>query len=133
MTRTPIVVGNALDLPGYPISAAVATDGLVHTAGLIAIDPVTGAVVEGDVTVQTNQVLDNLEAVLAASGVGLADLVFVDVVLSEVERDFAAFNAAYSARVLDAPARRTVGARLALPGLLVEINAVATRNGSDAL
>ena len=132
MRRTTITVGNALDLPAYPVSAAVRAGELVYTAGLIAVDGETGEIVAGDVAMQTNRVLDNLEAVLAAAGCELGDLVFVDVVLRDVERDFAAFNAVYAQRILEPPARRTIGAQLALPELLVEINAVAVRLGGDA-
>ena len=127
MSRTPIRVGNALDLPGYPVTAAVASGQLLFTAGVIALDPHSGDLIPGDVAAQTQQVLDNLEAVLVAGGSSLGDLLFVDVLLRDVERDFAAFNAVYSARLPDPPARRTYGVVLALPELLVEISAVALR------
>lgn len=132
MSRTTIKVGNALDMPGYPLSAAAATGDLLFTAGLIAVDPVTGLVSDGDITAQTHQVLDNLASVLAAAGAGLGDLLFVDVILRDVERDFAAYNAVYAQRMADPPPRRTFGAQLALPALLVEISAVAVRPGGTS-
>lgn len=127
MTRQRVTVGNALDLPGYPVCAAVASAGLVHTSGIIAISPDTGEILDADVSAQTHQVLDNLECVLAAAGCTLDDLLFVDVLLRDVERDFAAFNEVYAARVAQPPARRTYGVVLALPQLLIEISAVASR------
>lgn len=129
MTRELISVGNALDLPGYPVSPAVGAGNLLYTAGVIASSPLTGEIASGDITSQTHLVLDNLQAVLQAAGSTLADLVFVDVLLRDVARDFAAFNEVYAQRIGEPPARRTHGAVLALPELLVEISAVAVRAG----
>lgn len=127
MTSWP-TVGNALDLPEYPISPVAIHGDLVITAGVIPIDPATGNLVEGDAGIQAAQAIDNLAAILAAAGAGLADVLMVDVVLADAERDFADFNAVYE-KWFSAPypARRTIGARLAMPGLLVEIQAMSRR------
>lgn len=124
----PVRVGNALDLDGYPVSAAVVVGDRIETAGVIPTDPATGELVSGDIVTQTERVLDNLELILAAAGTDLDGLVFVDVVLADVERDFADFSASYAERIGPPhPARRTIGGRLALPGMLVELRATAHR------
>lgn len=85
-------------------------------------------IVIGDVGVQTQQCLRNIETALGGEGLGLDDVVKTTVWLARVD-DFAAFNAAYAAafggRV--APARSTVRADLMVEGALVEIEAVALR------
>ena len=125
-----VKVGNALDLDGYPVSPAWAVGDRVETAGVIAVDPRSGEVVPGDVAAQTAQAIDNLASVLEAAGCALDEVVWVDVVLADAQRDFAAFNDVYAERFRSPyPARRTVGAQLALPELLVEIRAVAVRRG----
>jgi enamine deaminase RidA (YjgF/YER057c/UK114 family) len=120
------VIGNALDLIGYPIRPVVVDGDRAYTAGVIPIDPATGDLLGGDITAQTSRVLDNLQQVLHSVGCDFADVLVVDVVLAEVDRDFAAFNAVYADRFASPyPARRTIGARLALPGLLIEVQAIA--------
>jgi 2-iminobutanoate/2-iminopropanoate deaminase len=123
---TGVRVGNALDLEGYPIAPATRCGDRVETAGVIAIDPNSGELVVGEVAEQTRVTLDNLTQILHAAGCTLADIMFVDVVLADVRRDFAEFNAVYTDWIGSLlPARRTVGGELALDGLLVEIRAVA--------
>jgi 2-iminobutanoate/2-iminopropanoate deaminase len=121
-----IVIGNALDLLGYPIRPAVVDCDRVYTAGVIPMDPTTGELVKGDVGVQTAQAIDNLATILEVAGSSLDDVLVVDIVLADVSRDFSGFNAVYAERfAAPYPARRTIGAHLALPGLLIEIQAVA--------
>jgi enamine deaminase RidA (YjgF/YER057c/UK114 family) len=121
-------IGNALDLDGYPIRPFVVDGDRVYTAGVIPMEPSTGALVGGDIAVQTAQVLDNLTTILEAAGSSLADVLVVDVVLADVKRDFPAFNALYAERFVPPyPARRTIGGHLALAGLLIEIQVVARR------
>jgi 2-iminobutanoate/2-iminopropanoate deaminase len=116
---------NALNLEGYPISPFVVDGDRVYTAGIIPIDPNSGEVVTGDIRVQTARALDNLEEILARAGARLDDVLVVDVVLSDVA-DFDGFNEVYAARfAAPHPARRTIGGQLALPGLLIEVQAVA--------
>ncbi|MBE0432488.1 reactive intermediate/imine deaminase [candidate division WOR-3 bacterium] len=108
-----------------PYSQAIKTDRFVFTAGQIAIDPNTGEVVEGDVGRQTQQVLENLKAVLEAAGVSLAAVVKTTVYLVRPE-DFAPMNEVY-ARFFpsDPPARTTVFISALPKNVAVEIDAVA--------
>ena len=108
-----------------PYSQAIRVGKLVFCAGQIALDPVTGILVEGDVKDQTRQVLSNLSAVLAAAGTSLNRVVKTTIFLARIE-DFAAVNVVYGEYFpQDPPARSTVGG-LCLPrGALVEIEAIA--------
>ena len=98
---------------------------MVFCSGQIALDPATGALVEGDVESQTRQVLDNLGAVLAAAGASYADVVKTTIYLQSMD-DFQVVNAVYGERfVFDPPARATVQAAKLPRGALVEIDAIA--------
>jgi 2-iminobutanoate/2-iminopropanoate deaminase len=98
---------------------------MVFCSGQIALDPATGAVVEGDVGAQTRQVLDNLGAVLAAAGASFANVVKTTVFLADMA-DFATVNAIYGERFpQDPPARATVAAAGLPRNVRVEIEAVA--------
>jgi 2-iminobutanoate/2-iminopropanoate deaminase len=98
---------------------------MVFCSGQIALDPVTGSMIEGDVEAQTRRVLDNLGAVLAAAGAGFADVVKTTIYLQSMD-DFASVNAVYAERfVHDPPARATVEAAKLPRGALVEIDAIA--------
>lgn len=98
---------------------------MVFCSGQVALDPATGAMIEGDVEAQTRQVLDNLGAVLAAAGAGYADVVKTTIFLKSMA-DFAVVNAVYGERfVFDPPARATVEVSKLPRGALVEIDAIA--------
>lgn len=108
-----------------PYSQATAVNGLLFTAGQIALDPATMEVVPGDVAAQTRQVLANLRAVLAAAGCTFADVAKTTVFLRTMD-DFAAMNGVY-AEVFGAaaPARSTVAVAGLPRNVLVEIELVA--------
>ena len=98
---------------------------MVFCSGQIALDPATGAVVEGDVAAQTRQVLENLGAVLAAAGASFAHVVKTTVFLADMA-DFATVNAIYGERFpQDSPARATVAAAGLPRDVRVEIEAIA--------
>ena len=108
-----------------PYSQGIIAGGLLFTAGQIALDPATGTVVAGDVVAQTQRVLANLAAVLAAAGAGWADVVKTTVYLVDL-RDFPAVNEIYGQTLGNArPARSTVQVAALPRGALVEIDAVA--------
>jgi 2-iminobutanoate/2-iminopropanoate deaminase len=98
---------------------------MVFCSGQIALDPATGALVEGDVAAQTLQVLENLGAVLAAAGASFGNVVRTTIFLADMG-DFAAVNAIYGERFpSDPPARATVQAAGLPRGARVEIDAIA--------
>ena len=98
---------------------------MVFCSGQIPLDPQTGVLVEGDIAVQTQQVLANLGAVLAAAGASFADVVRTTIYLADMG-DFAAVNEAYGTRFpSDPPARATVQAARLPKDARVEIDAIA--------
>ena len=108
-----------------PYSQGVIAGNLLFTAGQIAIDPATGQVVTGDVTVQTERVLHNLAAVLASAGASWTDVIKTTVYLQDMA-DFPKVNEVYGRMIGDArPARSTVQVAGLPRGVLVEIDAVA--------
>jgi 2-iminobutanoate/2-iminopropanoate deaminase len=108
-----------------PYSQGIVASGFLFTAGQIPIDPATGQVIAGDVTAQTERVLANLAAVLAASGCSWRHVVKTTVYLQDMN-DFPAVNEVYG-RVLgeSRPARSTVQVSALPRGVLVEIDAIA--------
>ena len=108
-----------------PYSQGVVANGLLFTAGQIALDPGTGQVVAGNVVAQTERVLANLGAILAAAGASWGDVVKTTVYLHDMN-DFPLVNEAYARILGDArPARSTVQVSALPRGVLVEIDAVA--------
>jgi 2-iminobutanoate/2-iminopropanoate deaminase len=98
---------------------------MVFCSGQIALDPATGALVEGDVSAQTRRVLENLGAVLAAAGASFANVVKTTIFLADMA-DFATVNAIYGERFpSDPPARATVAAAALPRNARVEIEAIA--------
>jgi 2-iminobutanoate/2-iminopropanoate deaminase len=111
--------------PIGPYSQAVVAGGLMFVSGQIAIDPKTDAIVEGDVSAQTEQVLKNLMAILKEAKMGAENVVKTTVFLADMA-DFAKMNEVY-ARYLgkQPPARSTVAAAGLPRGVKVEIDLVA--------
>ena|SRR6187401_65768 len=109
-----------------PYSQAIVAAGLVHCSGQIALDPASGVLVAGDVTRQTERVLENLKAVLAAAGSELGRVVKCTVYLKDIG-DFQAMNGVYARYFAgDAPpARSTVEVARLPKDALVEIDCVA--------
>ena len=127
MTRQAIQPDD-VPVPAPPYSPVVVAGDLVFTAGQVAMD-LSGAVVDGGVAEQTDQVLRNVAACLAAAGCGMGDVVKTTVFLADLA-DFPGFNEVYAQHFSRPyPARSTVQVGLA-PGLLVEIEAVARRPAS---
>jgi 2-iminobutanoate/2-iminopropanoate deaminase len=109
---------------GAPYNQAIRVGELVFVAGQLGLRPGDTAV-EGDVAAQTEQVLRNLAAILAAAGSSLDNLVKTTVYLQDLG-DFAAMNEVYARHVGDRPpARATVEVAKLPSGALVEIEAVA--------
>ena len=118
-----IYTKNAPDAIG-PYSQAIVTGGLVFTSGQIAINPATGAVEAETIEAQTEQVCENLKAVLEAAGSSLDKVVKTTCFLRNME-DFAAFNAVYGKYFTNKPARSCVAVRELPKGVLVEVETIA--------
>ncbi len=109
-----------------PYSQAVKTGNLVFCSGQIPIDPKTGEFISDDVAEQTEQVLKNLGAVLAAAGTNLNNVVKTTVFLADMS-DFTAMNEVYSKFFSEnKPARATVQAARLPKDARVEIECIAT-------
>src|SRR5262245_58937155 len=125
MTHRPVHSAN-LPKPIGPYSPGMAFDRLVFVSGQGAVDPQTGQLAGADVTLQTEQCLRNLEAILTAAGSSLKHVLRCGVFLIDMS-EFQQMNAVYSRMFGDhRPARTTIQAA-ALPGdgLRVEIDCVA--------
>jgi 2-iminobutanoate/2-iminopropanoate deaminase len=108
-----------------PISAAVRWGDLVFVSGIVAIDPVTGQGQGEGVEEQAAFVLDELAAVLARAGTDLAHVLRVECFLGQAE-DFAGWNAVFGRYFpSEPPARTTLVAGFAFPGLRLEVQATA--------
>ena len=108
-----------------PYSQGIIAGGFLFSAGQIPIDPATTHVVEGDIVPQTQQVLKNLQAVLAAAGASWKDVVKTTVFLQDMA-DFPRMNEVYAAVMGEArPARSTVQVAGLPRGVRVEIELVA--------
>ena len=125
MTPTRIVQSDAAPAAIGPYSQGIIAGGFLYTAGQIPLDPVSTQVVGGDIVAQTRQVMDNLQAVLAAAGASWKDVVKTTVYLKDLG-DFPRMNEVYSEAMGDArPARSTVQVAALPRGVLVEIDLVA--------
>jgi 2-iminobutanoate/2-iminopropanoate deaminase len=123
ITETALDVNESLHLPA---NAATVAGDLVFTLGMWSIDPKTGASVEGDIVVQTRQVLENLKIILAASNCTFEDVVMVHIFLAHMS-DYEALNRVYYEYFPNPPARYCVGAALVFPYMRVEIHMIAKR------
>jgi 2-iminobutanoate/2-iminopropanoate deaminase len=109
-----------------PYSQGIEFDSkLVFTSGQIPLDPKTGQLVEGDINVQTRQVLENLKAVLEAGGSNLKKVIKCTVFLADMN-DFAAMNQVYGEYFQQAPPARSAFQVARLPkDARIEIEAIA--------
>jgi len=111
--------------PIGPYSQAIKANGFVFVSGQIALDPQTGEFVGTDVRQQTERVMDNLKAILEASGVSLGHVVKTTVYLKDMN-EFTAMNEVLRAYfTLSPPARSTVQAARLPKDALVEIDVIA--------
>ena len=126
MTRQAISTSNAPAAVG-PYSQAIVAGDLVFCAGQGAIEAATGELMRGTVEEETERTLRNLGAVLAAAGVGFADVVKTTVFLTDMN-DFGAMNGVYATFFPDPPpARSTIAVKELPKGFKVEIEAIARK------
>jgi 2-iminobutanoate/2-iminopropanoate deaminase len=108
-----------------PYSQAVRSSGFVFLSGQVALDPATGKMVEGDARAQAERVMQNLEAVLQAAGLGFDHVVKTTIYLIDFA-DFEVVNEVYGRRFTRVlPARATVQVAALPKGARVEIDAIA--------
>ncbi len=108
-----------------PYSQAVRIGNWLFVSGQIGFDPASGELVSGGVVAETERVLQNLRAVLAAAGASLDDVVRTTIYLVDLA-DFARVNEAYAGCFRPPfPARATVGVAALPRGARIEIDAIA--------
>jgi 2-iminobutanoate/2-iminopropanoate deaminase len=110
-----------------PYSQAVEMNNTLYISGQIPIDPVTGKLVEGDITIQTEQVFRNIAAILSSAGYSFADVVKSTCLLSDIT-NFKAMNDVYSGYYSEKQPARSAFAVKDLPlGALIEIETIAMK------
>ena len=116
--------------PVAPFSHAVEVDGWVFVTGQM---PFTGTKLDSPypqgIEAQTNQVLKNLETVLAGCGLGLEDALSVRIYLTHFDEDYEAMNKVYASHfpVGRRPARTCIGVTGLAKGARIEIDLIARR------
>lgn len=110
-----------------PYSQAVEVNGTLFVSGQVPVDPATGKVVEKDITIQTEQVMKNIAAILKEAGYAFADVVKSTCLLSDMN-NFAAMNAVYAKYYPENPPARAAFAVKELPlGVMIEIETIAMK------
>ena len=108
-----------------PYSQAIRAGSLLFVSGQIPLDPASGVMVEGDITVQTHRVFRNLAGILEAAGSSFDHVLRTTVYLADIN-DFAAMNDVYGGYFTSpAPARSTVQAARLPKDARVEIDVIA--------
>ena len=126
MTRKAVASPDAPAAIG-PYSQAIEIDGFVFCSGQLGLDPVTDRLFDG-IEEQAERALLNLEAVLAAVDLTMADVVKINVFMADLSQ-FSMMNAVYARHIVEpAPARSTVQVAALPRAALVEIEAVARRS-----
>lgn len=110
-----------------PYSQAILAGNTLYVSGQIPIDPASGKIVDGDIGVQTKQVMQNIKSILEEAGFGFADVVKSTCLLSDM-KNFAAMNEVYGKYYPENPPARAAFAVKELPlGVLVEIETIAVK------
>lgn len=108
-----------------PYSQAIIANGFAFLSGQVAFDPATSQIIDGDIAEQTARVIENLKAVLEASGSSLGQVVKTSVFLKDMN-DFAKMNEVYARYFSDtSPARSTVEVARLPRDVRVEIDCIA--------
>ena len=124
MAKEIVKTNKAPDAIG-PYSQAVKINKMVFLSGQIAIDPKTQQFIEGDIETQTKRVLDNLKAVIEASGSSLDNVVKTTIFLIDIN-DFSKVNEIYASYFSKGkPARSTVCVAALPKNAKIEIDAIA--------
>lgn len=110
-----------------PYSQAVKSGNTLYISGQVPIDPATSKLVEGDIKVQTEQVMQNIKAILDEAGYSFSDVVKSTCLLSDMS-NFAGMNEVYGKYYPENPPARAAFAVKELPlSVLVEIETIAVK------
>ena len=115
-TKAPAAIG--------PYSQGIIANGFLFASGQIPIIPETGAIAEGDITVQAQQVMKNVGEILKEAGTDYESVVKTTCFLAEMS-DFAAFNNVYEKYFTGKPARSCVAVKQLPKYVLCEVEVIA--------
>ncbi|MBS7339312.1 MAG: RidA family protein [Lachnospiraceae bacterium] len=115
-TKAPAAIG--------PYSQGILANGFLFASGQIPIIPETGAIAEGDITVQAEQVMKNVGEILKEAGADYESVVKTTCFLAEMS-DFAAFNSIYEKYFTGKPARSCVAVKQLPKDVLCEVEVIA--------
>ena len=116
-TKAPAAIG--------PYSQAIRIGDFLYTSGQISLDPKTLKMVTGDIELETEKVLRNIEAILSAGGLNFSNVIKTTVYLTDLS-EFARMNQVYEKFFSDTkPARACVQVAALPKGAKVEIDAIA--------
>ncbi|MBP6923602.1 RidA family protein [Veillonella sp. YH-vei2232] len=107
-----------------PYSQAKISGGFLFASGQVGINPAIGAIVDGGLEAQTEQVMANIAAVLEASGSSFDQVIKTTCFLADIA-DFKAFNEIYAKYFTSKPARSCVAVKDLPLGALVEVEIIA--------
>jgi len=115
--RAPAAIG--------PYSQGIRANGFIFFSGQIPLNPFSGEVELGDITAQAELVMNNIEALLTAAGIGFGNVVKTTIYLTSLA-DFTAVNEIYGRRFTgEPPARSTVEVKALPKGVAIEIEVIA--------
>lgn len=115
-TKAPAAIG--------PYSQGIIVNGMLFASGQIPIIPETGAIAQGDITVQAKQVMLNVGEILKAAGTDFEHVVKTTCFLAEMA-DFGAFNGVYEQYFTGKPARSCVAVKELPKNVLCEVEVIA--------
>lgn len=115
-TKAPAAIG--------PYSQGIIAGDTLYASGQIPIIPETGEIAQGDITVQAQQVMKNIGAILEAAGTDYTKVIKTTCFLAEMS-DFAAFNAVYEKYFTEKPARSCVAVKQLPKDVLCEVEVIA--------
>lgn len=109
-----------------PYSQGIILDNIVFTSGQIAINPENGQIEAVTIEEQTEQVMKNLQAILAAAGTDMSKAVKTTCFLTDMD-DFAKFNEIYGKYFTTKPARSCVAVKTLPKNVLCEVEVIAAK------
>lgn len=120
-----IIFTNNAPAPIGPYSQAVTFGGLLYVSGQIALDPTSGNLVEGDITAETKQVMENIKAILEEANYSFGDILKTSIFLMDMAQ-FGKVNEIYGSYFSEnPPARETIQVAGLPKGVQVEISVIA--------
>jgi len=116
-----------------PISSAIKVNDTVYTGGIAPFNENNEIVAKGNIEVQTEAVINRMEQCLRKCGMGLKNLIFVNVFLSDMKL-YDAMNEIYGKMLPEPyPARKVIETNLSIDGMVVEMTGIATLNEKEPI